>query len=300
MNVSPASVDWDDVRLFLAAARCGGFGAAARALGTQQSTVSRRVAALEQRLGAALFDRQPGGLELTRLGRRVQAQAEPAEAALQGVTDLVSEEEREVAGVVRVALTETTASLFVIPHVLPGLLAMHPRLEVDLVTGNHASDLRRREADIAVRFFLERRGDLVTRRVARMPTGVLAHRRLVARLSRVSPAQWPWVSVWRASGSALEESWVERFGPRPRLTTNSFHAQFELVRAGLGVAVLPLAVTRAVPELVPLPLPAAQQPPLVDTWLVTPRAHRRVPRVAAVFSALLEGLAVLGEGASVR
>src|SRR5690606_27909268 len=91
-------LNWDDLRYFLAAAQHGGFGAAARALETQQSTVSRRVAALEQRLGGVLFDRTRTGLTLTGLGEQVRGEAETMAGALTRMTDLATIDERTVEG----------------------------------------------------------------------------------------------------------------------------------------------------------------------------------------------------------
>ncbi|MDP2274961.1 MAG: LysR family transcriptional regulator [Archangium sp.] len=288
------ALNWDDLRFFLAAAQHGGFGAAARKLDQQQSTVSRRVAALESKLGAAVFDRTAAGLTLTGLGRRVLNEAQVMEAALHRVAHAASATEKGVEGVVRVAMTETLASVFVIPQVLPGLLAAHPKLRLDLVIGNTSADLARREADIAVRFFLMPSGDLMTRRVARLETAVVGSRALVKKLSKLKPAQWPFVAAWLPGGEVPEEAWREAFGRgEVRVTTNSFHAQVEAVRAGLGVAVLPVALCEPL-TLSVLSLPqGTPPPPPLDTYLVTPRALRRVPRVAAVFDALATALSSL-------
>jgi len=277
------SLLWDDVKLFLAAARAGGFGAAARELGTMQSTVSRRVAALEGSLGVRLFDRTPAGIELTAAGRRVLAEAAPAELALRGLTDVPALTTPGVSGVVRLALTETLASVFVIPRVLPALLERHPELVVDLVVSDTAADLARREADLALRFFLPPKGDLVARRVARLDTAPLAHRDLAKKLRRVAPSRWPWVAVGRPSP---EESWLAPLGLRPRVTTTSFHTQFEAVSHGLGVAVLPRAMTSVRPALAELPLDLGADAPTLDLFLVTPRGLRQAARVSAVFDAL--------------
>lgn len=287
-------LDWDDVRFFLFSVREGGFGAAARHLGTQQSTVSRRVASLETRLGGALFDRTASGLTLTALGRRVLPEAEAVEQALTRVGDAASSTEREAEGLVRIALTDTLASVLVIPKVLPKLLARHPKLRVDLVVGNTAADLARREADVAVRFFLTPSGDLVTKRVARFQLAVCATPALAKSLKRQPASSWPFVSVWLPGGEVMEELWRSRFAPEgARFSTNSFSAQIDAVRAGIGVALLPVVLAKEL-ELVTLPLPKdVQPPPLLDTWLVAPRALRRVPRVAVVFEALEQALSTL-------
>lgn len=281
---------WDDVRYFLFTHRCGGFGAAGRALEVQQSTVSRRVAALEARLGGQLFDRTAAGTRLTALGTRVLPSAEAVERALGHIGDAAALDEQEVEGVVRVAMTETVAATVVLPLVLPRLMQRYPRLRIDLVIGDHAADLARREADVAIRFFLPPRGDLVVKRLARLDTGVMATPTLAKSLRKVAPSSWPFVAAVLSTGEAPEEAWRrDVLGARSlRLTTNSFHTQFEAIRAGLGVGVLPHALARRSGLVV---LPTTPSPPAVDAWLVTPRALRKVPRVAVVFDALLEVLA---------
>lgn len=273
---------WDDVKLFLAAAREGGFGAAARSVGTMQSTVSRRVAALEKALGVRLFERTPTGIELTSAGRRVVALSEPAELALASLTDVEGASTPKVSGVVRLALTETLASLFVIPRVLGPLLERHPELTLDLVVSDDAADLARREADLALRFFLPEKGDFVTKRVAKFDIAPLVHRRRARALLNKDPTSWPWVAVGRPSP---EETWIAPLKTRPRVTTTSFHTQLELVRQGLGVAPMPRLMTVLCPELVELPLELEPSPGL-DLFLVVPRGLRSAPRVAAVFDAL--------------
>ncbi len=284
--------DWDDVKYFLAAAQHGGFGAAARALNAQQSTVSRRVAGLERQLGGALFDCGASGLTLTRLGEQVRVEAETMAQALTRVSDAATTGEHEVEGLVRVAMTETLADVFVIPHVLPQLLARHPKLRVDLVISSTSADLARREAEIALRFFLMPSGDLLTRRIARMRTVVLARPTLAKKLRHTPIAEWPFVSVWLPGATLPEEAWREQYTPRDvRFSTNSFHAQVHAVRAGLGVAVLPDVFAKEL-KLAELSLPkGVPEPPPLNLYLVTPRTLRRVPRVAAVYSALEEAFA---------
>lgn len=103
------------------------------------------------------------------------------------------------------------------------------------------------------------------------------------------------------TGSAPEEGWREAYARQEvRVTTNSFHAQVEAVRAGLGVAVLP-EVLGEVLGLSALSLPAAvPPPPPLDMYVVVPRALRKVPRVAVVFDALVARLVKLEHGAGVH
>ena len=129
----------------------------------------------------------------------------------------------------------------------------------------------------------------MARRVARLETTPLAHRRLAKKLLKVSASRWPWVAVGRPSP---EEAWLGALKATPRVTTTSFHAQFEAVRHGLGVAVLPRLMTTAVDELVELPLKLETDAPVLDLFLVTPRGLRQAAGVAAVFEALVESFDV--------
>ncbi len=282
---------WDDVRIFAAVVRYGGFSAAARALGAQQSTLSRRVAALERSLGALLLDRSDAGMVPTALGQRVVAEGARAQAAMHDLYDAVTQQANDVAGTVRIATTDTVASVFVLPKVLPQLLAAHPNLHIELVTSDDPADLARRQADIAIRFFLPPKGDLLVRRVAAFRTAAIAHRRLARRLATQSPSSWPWIFVARTGAQPEEQQWASALQATPRVTTSSFHAQYEAVRAGVGVAVLPTVLQRFDPALQILPVPGFAAAPLLELYLVTPRTLRRVPRIAAVFTALTDAFA---------
>lgn len=181
---------WDDVRFFLAAARTGSFTRAARALKTDQSTVSRRLASLEAEIGAALFERTPRGPVPTEIGERLRADAVRVEAEMLRFADTAREGDGRPRGLVRIATIESIAIHFVVPRVLPRLAGTHPEIEVALPTGIHALDLANQEAEVALRFFRSSRGDLVGRRIARLPVGVLGRRALAKRL-RGQPARSP-------------------------------------------------------------------------------------------------------------
>jgi DNA-binding transcriptional LysR family regulator len=142
--------EWSDYRYFLAVARRGSLSGAARDLGVDQSTVGRRLAALEAAVAARLFDRTPDGWVLTPAGEGVRAEVERLEEGFLAVERRLSGGDARIAGVVRVATPEAFASAFLIPH-LAALKRRHPELSIDLVSGIQPVDLARREADLAVR-----------------------------------------------------------------------------------------------------------------------------------------------------
>ncbi|MFK7986111.1 MAG: LysR family transcriptional regulator [Sandaracinaceae bacterium] len=280
---------WDDVRLFLSSARARSFTAAAVEEGIEQSTMSRRIAGLESRLGVRLFDRAPRGLALTPAGERLFQRAERVEAEMQGLEDEASGEETRVSGLVRLALTETVAVHVVVPHVLPLLRDRYPELEVTLLTSYRNADLVQRDADLALRFQRPDRSDLVHRRIARLETAVLANR---AYAERRRPDELDWIGLGMPGVDAPESRWVAaHVGRPPRFSTSGYLTQVEMVRVGLGVAVLTRSWMQIDPDLIALDLGLPKTPP-IDLHLVAHAARRKIPRIAAVWDVLQE---VVGE-----
>ncbi len=287
----PALSDWDDLRLFLEVARTGSFTSAGAALGVDQATVSRRMASLEAKLSAALFERKPQGSSLTVLGEKVERYAEAMEAQLHALVDEASGHERAIEGVVRLALTESIAVHAVIPRVLPALQEAYPQLTLRLSTSYEVEELGHRQAELALRFFRPESGDLVAQRIAVMSTALIGH----ARFRKVPRGELPVIGTEVGERPTLEGRYLERhLRQAPRLVVSSYVSQIEAVRVGLGVALLAksaLALDRSLVEL-NFGLPT---PPALELWLVTPRALRHVPRVATVWSALERGLAFLSD-----
>jgi DNA-binding transcriptional LysR family regulator len=283
------STRWDDLRVFLAVLRQGSFSGAAATLGIEQSTVSRRIAALEAALGGALFDRAPTGPRATTLALELRVNAERVESEVQGLLDQASAQSGVVEGRVRLALTESFAVQVLIPHVLGGLRVRHPKLYVDLVVGERTADLGQREADLALRFFRPTEGDFIAKRVVVMPTAVLAHERyLEGRVLTPEALDWIVLDHEHTMQSDVERI-LSQYGITPALRTNGHLSQVEAVRAGLGVALLTSTLTRLDPALkqVELGLPPG---PALELWLVAPRGLRSAPRVRAVWEYVEERL----------
>jgi DNA-binding transcriptional LysR family regulator len=142
--------EWSDFRYFLAVSRVGSLSGAARELNVNQSTVGRRLLALEASCGVRLFDRTPDGYVLTAAGESVRAEVERLEAGFLGIERTLSGRDARVCGVVRLATTEFIATVFVTPNIAR-LRSIYPDLSIELLTGSLAVDLSRREADLAVR-----------------------------------------------------------------------------------------------------------------------------------------------------
>lgn len=144
-----ADFDWNDVRAFLAVARSGRLTAAAARLGVDHSTLSRRIAALEHKLRARLFDRSPSGYGLTEQGRRLMPIGEEMERLAIAAGEAVGGSATSVEGKVRIGSPEGFGSYFLAARIA-GLKALHPRLTIQLVAAPAVFSLARRDADIVV------------------------------------------------------------------------------------------------------------------------------------------------------
>lgn len=300
-TAAPHLHSWDDVRVLLAVLRQGSFTAAARALGTDQSTVSRRIATLEEQLGCVLFERTRRAPVPTEAARRLLAPAEGVASEITRFSDAASDRDTSAAhGVVRLALTEGLAVHFVVPRVLSRLRAQHPNLRLELHTGYRAVDIAGGEADVALRFFRPQRGDLITQRIATLPLAVLASRRHAKAWKSRDATELPWVTVEIGAIPTPESLWRARFAPQAAsVTCTSYEVQLAAIRAGLGVGLAPAILSELDNKLVRLPL-SAPPPSSLDVFLVTRRGLRQVRRVAVVIDAISAAFAELARPTTVR
>jgi DNA-binding transcriptional LysR family regulator len=299
MQIIIAFMQWDDVRLFLALHRARTVGAAARTLGVDASTVSRRLGALEEALAATLFDRGREGIAPTEAAERLLPVAEEIEAAMTRFTTSAEGLEREVSGRVRITCPADLAEVVIVP-LLPALLARHPGLSVELDPGETTLDLTRREADLALRTVRPVRGDLVVTRLRDVAWVVAATPGLARGLGTLR--KWtdvPWIGWGERLASIPPARWLTRHVPRePALRSDSLRVQLAAVTSGVGIGLIPepslehfgLTLVKLAPGL----REAAAELPTDVLYLVTHRALRDVPRVRVVWDLLLENLARRG------
>jgi DNA-binding transcriptional LysR family regulator len=289
-----SGLPWDDVRLFLVLYRSRTMGEAAAALEVNTSTVSRRLVGLEEALDARLFERGREGLRPTQAGEALLPAAELVEQGVAGFAHAVDGLEREVSGLVRLACPPDVAVVVVLPA-LPALLARYPGLRIELKADEATVDLNRREADLALRVVRPERGDLVMRRVLAVAWVPAASASLAARLDALEdPAAAPWIGWGPGFGDAPPARWLRALGVEATLATDSLPTQLAAAAAGIGVALLP-APSVAHYGLVPIAGAAwdtLPPRPEMELYLVTHRVLRSVPRVRAVWDALV---AALGE-----
>ncbi len=278
---------WDLLRDFLSVYRAGSVTGAAKILGVQQSTVSRRLAELEEMLDVQLFFRLQSGVEPTAAAHALVRDAEDAERSIANLHLKAENTSEEVAGLVRLAAPFGIAVQVVLPA-LAALYEQHPHLQIDVLTGLETVDLSRREADIALRFVKPVSGDLMAKPIADLEFAVVASKSYRKRTRTRSVNKLDWIGLDVQQSASPEFAWMQANVTRtPRLLSNDYDLQIEAVRRGLGVALVPRAVCNVWPDLVVVNLGLPMPPPM-RLWLVMHRHLRRVSKYARVWSGLQE------------
>ena len=297
---------WDDVRLFLALCRSRTVSEAGRALGVDSSTVSRRLAALEQVLAASLFDRGHEGISATKAAEDLLPMAEEMEAVMLRFASAAEGLEREVSGLVRIACPPDVADVVVAP-LLRELFARHPALRIEITPGEAVLDLARREADLALRTVRPVQGDLVVTRLTGVRWVVVASPALAKQLGELRAwSNAPWVGWGERLSQIGPARWLATHaqGVEPIVRSDSMKVQLAVVDAGVGVTLVPEPSAQhygLVPvKLAPTLHADAAEWPTDELFLVTHRALRDVPRVRAVWDLLLEPLRSRGRSAAHR
>jgi DNA-binding transcriptional LysR family regulator len=287
---------WDDVRLFLALCRARTVASAAATLGVDASTVSRRLATLEEELGAALFDRNREGITPTESAENLMPVAEEIEAGMLRFANAAQGLEREASGLVRVACAPDVAVVMLVP-LFKELIAEHPALRIEVEEGLLSLDLTRREADLALRVVRPTRGDLVVTRLMVARWVLAAAPSLAASIGKLrSFSDVPWISWTERYPNAPQPAWLAKHARdvEPVLRTDSMAIQIAAAAGGVGVLLLPepsVAYHGLTPvKVAPALKEAAEDWPLSELFLVTHRALREVPLVRVVWDLLIERL----------
>lgn len=289
-------LQWDDVRLFLALQRARTLGEAAASLGVDASTASRRLAQLERAVAATLFERGRAGLAPTRAAEDLLPVAEEIEAAMARFSSAADSLEHDVRGSVRITCPSDVAEVALVP-LLPRLLARHPALSIDLDATEQMRDLARREADIALRIVRPARGDLVVTRLLSVRWVVAANPTVAESLGILRAfADAPWLGFGERLGASPPGRWLGKHvsASAPRVFSDSLSLLFALLRAGAGVALVPVPSVAAY-GLVPVRLSkqlqsATDELPTLELYAVCHGAARRIPRIRVVWEHLLERL----------
>jgi DNA-binding transcriptional LysR family regulator len=284
-------LNWDDLRLFLAASRDRSFVAAGRRMQIDQTTVARRLSSLEEAVGASLFQRSPRGITLTEAGSSLAEHAEKIEAEVMAASARLEESEGEITGAVRLATPEAFGNYLVAPNAAR-LHTRHPDLQLELVPESRAASLSSREADLAVVLNRPPRGRLVARKLTDYRLGLYGSAAYVSThppIADVASARaHPFVWYIDEMIDIPELRYFDQIvaGSATVFRSSSIAAQHEAVASGLGLGILHAFAADADPRLVRV-LPGNVEVTR-SYWLVVHKEQQRLPRVRAVIDFLTD------------
>lgn len=239
-------MNWDDLRIFLAVARSGSVSGAARRLGVQHSTVSRRLRGFEKRLGSRLLERRQGRYELTPSGERVMEASGRIEREVLGVDNAVLGQDTLLIGPLKVAALNNMASTVLMP-MFAAFRRAHPRVELHVIVANVDASLPQREADVAIRLTNTPSETLIGKRVVTVRSAVYGQRDYLARV-READDEPTWLGV---DCCDFHRTWTRQLAGEARHDFYSDDTQLTVaaLREGLGVSILPCFMGDAEPEL---------------------------------------------------
>jgi DNA-binding transcriptional LysR family regulator len=223
--------NWDDIRYFLSVARCGSLSTAAKELGVNHSTVSRRIQALEERHGVRLFERLPSGYEMNVAASSIFELALELEAKNQQVNRHLFGQDSRLQGEINLTMPHDIFD-YCLSKDLADFKQLQPDILLNLFMAKGVKNLAAREADIAIRLTAEPPEYLIGKKVAHLQHGIYCH-------SDSDLSEQVGIIVW--NGESSLPSWAQRFYPEAKITlrVDDLYSMYAAVKAGLGIARMP-------------------------------------------------------------
>jgi DNA-binding transcriptional LysR family regulator len=293
MDWRSVKFDWNKARAFLVTAEEGSLSAAARALGMAQPTLGRQVDGLEKELAIVLFERVGRGLILTPSGLELLEHVRDMGHAAGRVSLAALGQSQAIAGTICISASETYAAVL-LPPIIAKLRRLEPGIQVEIVVSNQASDLRRREADIAIRNFRPTEPDLIAKKIGNAEACLYATPGYIESLGHpTKPCDLRQADFINLDHSGMMMKGLNTLGlglteANFPLMTESYLVMWELVRQGAAIGILDAyigdadsAVRRVLPDLQPLTFPI---------WLVAHRELTTSRRIRMVYDFLAKEL----------
>jgi DNA-binding transcriptional LysR family regulator len=235
-------LDWDDLRVFLAISRSKTLSGAARTLGVNQTTVTRRLETLEARLGVRLFDRSPGGVSPTSAATDILQVAERVEDNIALIERQLIGQDTRLTGELRVTTIDMCAHYDA--ELFESFAKRYPEIELELSVGYFPRNLTRREADVAIRWTDKPPEHLIGHHVATAEYAIYGATSLLEKYSRDARlADFPWVDWDVANNARVTAQWMRDNAPQAHIVCRydmalALHAA---IKAGTGLGFMPCA-----------------------------------------------------------
>ena len=285
-------MQWDDLRIFLAVARTESLSGAGRVLKVDPATVGRRIARLEEGLGAPLFAKSPQGYAMTDAGQRLLGHAERAEAAMGAAVEELAGQAGALSGQIRIGAPDGCAN-FLLPQVCAAIMADNPDLEVQIVALPRVFNLSKREADMAIGVSPPAAGRLTVQKITDYRLHLAASRRYLRRNPAINTLED--LQGHRMVGYIpdmifdKELDYLTGIGvERVALASNSVSVQFNWIRQGGGVGIVH---DFAIPSAKGLVRLLTDQVSLTRSfYLIRHADDRRMDRLNRFAAALADGI----------
>ncbi|PCJ84358.1 MAG: LysR family transcriptional regulator [Hyphomicrobiales bacterium] len=294
MDWKSINFDWNRARAFLVTAEEGSLSAAARALGVAQPTLGRQVDAIEKELGIILFDRVGRNLVLTPTGLELLEHVRAMGEAANRVSLAAFGQSQSIEGTICITASDVHAA-FLLPPILKNLRQQEPGIDIEIIATNTTSDLRRREADIAIRSFRPTQPDLIARKIKDVSARLYATPDYLQKIGNpttpygLKDADFIGFDHTDALINALNTLGLNLTQRNFPVLSENLLVQWEFVKQGIGIGIMQSdvgdhesVVRRVLPDLEPLTFPV---------WLVAHRELSTSRRMRMVFDLLAKELA---------
>lgn len=293
MNWKSINFDWNRARAFLVTAQEGTLTAAAKALGMTQSTLGRQVTALEDELGVVLFERVGRNLVLTPGGVALLDHVQQMGQAAAKLSIAATGQSETLEGNISITASEATA-IYTLPVLIAKLRKKYPGITVEIIASNSSSDLRKREADIAIRNFSPTHEELISKQLGESRAYLYATAAYIKKLGHpksgedLSDADFVGFTDNKPYIDGLQQAGVSVSAANFPLSTESHLLHWELVKQGIAIGIMPdyigdseRKVKRVLPDMEPMTF---------NTWLVVHRELHTNNRVRTVYDFLANEL----------
>lgn len=285
--------DWNRARAFLVTAEEGSLSAAARALNMAQPTLGRQVDALEKELNVVLFQRVGRGLSLTPSGLELLTHVKQMGNAASTFSIAAHGQSQSIEGNISIAASETYAANL-LPPIIAKLHMLEPKIKIELVVSSDVSDLRRREADIAIRHFRPTEPDLIAKKIGDAHAKLYASDAYVNKIGNpkqindLNDAEFVNIDHQNSVMHGLNSVGFNLTKANFPIETNNYLVMWELVKQGIAIGVLDSrigdkekSVKQVLPDMPPLTFPI---------WLVAHRELSNSRRIRMVYDLLASEL----------
>lgn len=236
------AIDWDNVRHFLEVVRSGSVSKASENLGVNQTTVSRRVTALESQLGKKLFERSINGWMITPVGEQLISSADHMSEEVHNIERYVMADSQELRGRLRLTVGDICTQQLAMPTI-QSFVAKYPDVEIEIIATSDALDLTAFEADIALRQTDIPPQNLVGKRITQFAYAVYGSKTILDAFNSGVSGDEITCITWLGDGTA-RPAWIERSFPKTSriYRTSNLGVMQQMARQSIGIAQLPCAL----------------------------------------------------------